>query len=132
MAVLNACIKYCKARPFIKKPVFYILACRIGPFIGYFKKEIRKLNGKLYINPDGHEWLRAKWSALVRKYWKISESGMVKHADLLVCDSVNIEQYIQKNYKKYHPETIYIAYGSDTKPSILSDNDEKYTKWLQE
>ena len=48
------------------------------------------------VNPDGHEWLRAKWSLPVRKYWKISEQLMVKHADLLICDSKNIESYIQK------------------------------------
>ena len=24
------------------------------------------------VNPDGHEWLRAKWSLPVRKYWKFS------------------------------------------------------------
>ncbi|NLL05208.1 MAG: DUF1972 domain-containing protein [Clostridiaceae bacterium] len=40
---LKYCIDYCKARPSIKKPIFYILVCRIGPFIGYFKKEIKKI-----------------------------------------------------------------------------------------
>jgi len=42
------------------------------------------------VNPDGHEWLRAKWSAPVRAYWKLSERLMVRHADLLVCDSLTI------------------------------------------
>lgn len=65
-----------------------MLACRIGPFIGLLKKEIGKVGGTLYVNPDGHEWKRAKWSAPVRKYWKISEAGMIKYADLLICDSV--------------------------------------------
>ena len=37
LAALNACIAYCKERPGIKRPVFYILACRIGPFISYYK-----------------------------------------------------------------------------------------------
>lgn len=132
IAALKACIAYCKERPSIKRPVFYILACRIGPFIGHFKKEIRKLGGVLYVNPDGHEWLRAKWPVPVRRYWKISEAIMVKHADLLICDSLNIERYIQERYKKYHPKTTYIAYGSDVAPSVLTDNDEKYISWLQE
>ena len=73
LAALQACIDYCKARPSIKQPIFYVLACRIGPFIGHYKKQIRKLGGKLYVNPDGHEWKRAKWSAPVRKYWKFSD-----------------------------------------------------------
>lgn len=118
IAALNRCIKYCKARPEIKRPVFYVLACRIGPFIGYFKREINKLGGELYVNPDGHEWKRAKWNALIRRYWKLSEKLMVKHADLLVCDSKNIEKYIKKDYRQYRPKTVFIAYGSDTSGSM--------------
>ena len=63
------------------------------------------MGGKVYVNPDGHEWLRAKWSAPVRKYWKLSEKLMTKHADLMVCDSKNIEKYIKKEYKKYNPKS---------------------------
>lgn len=33
--------------------------------------------------------MRAKWSAPIRKYWKISEQMMVKYCDLAICDSVN-------------------------------------------
>lgn len=116
----------------IEHPIVYILACRIGPFAAYFQKKIHKLGGVLYVNPDGHEWLRAKWSAPIRKYWKISEQKMVKHADLLVCDSKNIEKYIQESYKKYAPKTTFIAYGSDTVPSKLTDEDEQYQNWLKE
>lgn len=131
LAALKYCIDYCKERPAIQKPIFYVLACRIGPFIGYFKHEIQKLGGLLYVNPDGHEWKRAKWNAAIRKYWKLSESMMVKHADLLICDSKNIEKYIQEDYKKYKPNTTFIAYGADTTPSILSDDDPKFTQWLE-
>lgn len=115
----------------IPHPVFYILACRIGPFIGYFKKRIDELGGQLFVNPDGHEFLRAKWSPPVQKYWKFSERLMVKHAGLLVCDSLCIEKYIQTEYARYHPKTVYIAYGAETAPSVLSDRDEALTKWYQ-
>ena len=113
-------------------PIFYILACRIGPFISKIKKKIQDIGGTLLVNPDGHEWLRAKWSLPVRKYWKYSEKFMVKHADLLVCDSKNIEKYIQKDYKQYHPKTTYIAYGTDTTPSSLKTEDAKVRDWYQE
>lgn len=69
---LSECCKYIKEHN-IYNPIVYILACRIGPFAKHFRKKIHKLGGRLYINPDGHEWMRAKWSAPVRKYWKISE-----------------------------------------------------------
>lgn len=132
VAALKRCIKYCEERPEIKEPVFYVLACRIGPFIGKLKKRIKKLGGKLYVNPDGQEWRRAKWGFFVRKYWKTSEKLMVKHSDLLICDSKNIEKNIRAEYEKYNPKTMFIAYGSDTKPSMLDDNESSFTKWLNE
>ena len=113
-------------------PIFYVLACRIGPFISGIKKKIKAIGGTLMVNPDGHEWLRAKWSLPVRKYWKISEQLMVKHADLLICDSKNIESYIQKDYAKYRPQTTYIAYGTDTTKSRLTKVDDKVRTWYFE
>lgn len=115
-----------------KDAIIYILACRIGPFIGRYKAKMKKLGITLMVNPDGHEWLRAKWSAPVKKYWKYSEKLMVKHADLLICDSKNIEKYIQESYKQYHPKTAYIAYGADLTPSQLADDDEKLLSWYSE
>lgn len=126
---LKETISYIKKNN-IKHPIVYILACRIGPFIKKYKNEIHKLGGKLYLNPDGHEWKRAKWSYPVRKYWKYSEELMIKHADLVICDSVNIEKYILEDYKKYDPKTTYIAYGAETKKSSLADHDETFQSWL--
>ena len=42
--------------------------------------------------------MRAKWSAPIKEYWKYSERKMVKGSDLIVCDSVNIEEYIRETY----------------------------------
>ena len=96
---MKYCCEYIK-KNHINNPIIYILACRIGPFLGYFHKKIKKFGGKIFLNPDGHEWLRAKWNVLTRKYWKISEQMMVKQSDLVICDSVNIEKYIHKCYDK--------------------------------
>lgn len=131
VAALNQCVKYIKQHN-IQHPIVYILACRIGPFASHFQKVIHKLGGKLYINPDGHEWMRAKWSAPVRKYWKISEQLMTKHCDLLICDSKNIEKYIHDEYGKYNPKTTFIAYGAETRKSKLTDDDPKLTAWYKE
>lgn len=131
VAALNQCVKYIRQHN-IQHPIVYILACRIGPFAAHFQKVIHKLGGKLYINPDGHEWMRAKWSAPVRKYWKISEQLMTKHCDLLICDSKNIEKYIHDEYGKYNPKTTFIAYGAETRKSKLTDDDPKLTAWYKE
>lgn len=129
VAALNYSIKYAKKHQ-IEQPIFYILACRIGPFMQSIVKRIHDIGGKVYVNPDGHEWMRAKWSLPVRKYWKLSEKLMVKHADLLICDSQNIEKYIRSVYKGFKPKTTFIAYGSDVKKSILGENDPKLTEWF--
>lgn len=131
VAALNQCVKYIKQHD-IQHPIVYILACRIGPFASHFQRVIHKLGGKLYINPDGHEWMRAKWSAPVRKYWKISEQLMTKHCDLLICDSKNIEKYIHDEYGRYNPKTTFIAYGAETRKSKLTDDDPKLTAWYKE
>ena len=131
ICALKYAIRYCKDNR-IDHPIFYVLACRIGPFVKKYVRKIHALGGVFYVNPDGHEWMRAKWSAPVRKYWKVSEKGMVKQADLVICDSVNIEKYIQKEYAAFQPKTTFIAYGSETRESILTDDDPKFTGWLNE
>ena len=136
VAALNACCKYIKEHK-IKHPIVYIMACRIGPFAAHFYQEIHKLGGTVYLNPDGHEWMRAKWSAPIRKYWKISEQMMVKYCDLAICDSVNIEKYIHESYdgkgiKGRDPQTTFIAYGADLTLSKLADDDEKLVNWYKE
>ena len=128
VAALKQCCKYIKENK-IAEPIVYILACRIGPFMKKFVRKIHKLGGVVYVNPDGHEWLRAKWPAPVRKYWKISEKLMTKHADLMVCDSKNIEKYIKESYSAYAPKTTFIAYGAETRKSKLADDDKKLLDW---
>ena len=81
--------------------------------------------------------MRAKWSAPIRKYWKISEQMMVKYCDLAICDSVNIEKYIHdcydgKGIKGRNPKTTFIAYGADLTLSKLADDDEKLVNWYKE
>ncbi|WP_137663706.1 beta 1-4 rhamnosyltransferase Cps2T [Enterococcus hulanensis] len=131
IAALKYAIKQAKSNQ-DHQPIFYVLACRIGPFVGRLKKQIEDLDGRLFINPDGHEWMREKWNYLVRRYWKYSERLMVKHADLLICDSSNIEKYIKEEYQQYKPQTTYIAYGTDLEKSKLTEKSTNVIKWFRE
>ena len=114
-----------------EQPVVYVLACRIGPFCGFLKRKLKKMGGRLLINPDGHEWLRAKWNPAIRRYWKFSERLMVKHADLVICDSKHMQRYILETYRRYQPKTDFIAYGADIIQSGLSDQDETLLAWYR-
>lgn len=131
MTALKECCSYIEENR-IENAIVYVLACRIGPFIGKYADKLHSLGAKLYLNPDGHEWKRGKWPAPIRRYWKMSEQFMVKEADLVICDSTNIEKYIQKEYAKYRPNTTYVAYGADITPSNIPDDDPRYVAWLKE
>ncbi len=136
LVALNKCCKYIEKYN-ISHPIVYIMACRIGVFATLYYHKIHRLGGKVYLNPDGHEWMRAKWSAPVRKYWKLSEKMMVKYCDLAICDSVNIEKYIHKCYdgkgiKRADPSTTYIAYGAETRKSRLADDDPVLLEWYKQ
>lgn len=125
---LKMCEQYIKKNN-LKNCIIYILACRIGPFLAMYKNRFEKQGIKICVNPDGHEWKRSKWNRFIKAYWKSSERLMVKHSDLLICDSKGIEDYIQEEYAQYNPKTTFIAYGADINKSILSDDDDKLTQW---
>lgn len=128
VAAFRYCNRYIREHG-IRGAIVYVLACRIGPFIKYCKKSLCKMGGKVYVNPDGHEWKRAKWNCIIKKYWKLSEKWMVKYSDLLICDSRNIEKYIQKAYPKYNPRTTYISYGAVREKSALREDSARWQAW---
>ena len=125
LAALERTIRYIKKNN-IKNATVYILGTGVGLFIGFYKKRLSKMEVKLYVNPDGCEWKRDKWNFVLKKFFKICERKMAKHADLLICDSINIESYIKEEYKKYNPNTTFIAYGSNLLDK--SEDEENITK----
>lgn len=131
LVALKRTIKYIKKNK-IKNTTIYLLGSTIGAFVGLYKNKIKKIGAKLYVNPDGCEWKRDKWNYFVKKYLKYSEKIMVKHADLVICDSINIEKYIKEQYKKYNPNTTFIAYGSDIDNKEEQENEEKLNNWYKE
>ena len=62
VVALKTCCEHIK-KNHIPHPIVYVMACRIGPFAGHFYKEIHKLGGTVYLNPDGWKdiiWLNQK------------------------------------------------------------------------
>lgn len=136
VAAIRWCCDYIE-RHHIPHPIVYIMACRIGPFMPSLYRRIHSLGGRVYLNPDGHEWMRTKWPTPIRWYWRWSERIMVCHSDLVICDSINIERYIHEQYdgkaqNTGNLQTTYIAYGADMTKSTLPDGDPKLLGWYQE
>lgn len=101
----------------ISNPIIYILGNTIGPFMPPFARQIHKLGGRVFVNPDGLEWKRSKWARPVRAYLKQAEKAMTKVADLIIADNKGIESYLTEVYP--WSKTTCIAYGTDMKPSSL-------------
>lgn len=114
-----------------ENPIFYVLTSRIGPFTKALKKKVDAINGTLYLNPDGNEWKRQKWSLPVRKYWKFSERSMVKEADLIIADNPKIEEYIHRNYDFGGLRSTFIPYGTDTTKSTLNLQSDESRSWME-
>lgn len=115
----------------IEKPIFYVLGNTIGAFMAPLAREIHQLGGRFFINPDGLEWKRSKWSRPVQTYLKYAEKAMTKTADLVIADNEGIASYIKETYP--WSKTRFIAYGTDCRPSTLASDSqvvrEFFEKW---
>ena len=115
----------------IRDAVIYMCGCTIGAFMPLFKWHVKKAGAKFVVNPDGHEWERAKWSFPIRLYLKLSDRMIIKYSDHTVCDSRAIGKYIKVHYRNYGVKTSYIAYGADIDQYESEDDKERYLAWCK-
>lgn len=124
--VLEQVERWAKANP-NEQVIVCILGCRIGPLLIPHARKLHKLGAKVFCNPDGLEWKRSKWSKPEKAFLRYCEMCLVKNSDLSICDSVNIEKYIQDTYGA---KTTFIAYGAYTDRSQCSE--EKLQEWYKQ
>ncbi|HHD5303085.1 TPA: beta 1-4 rhamnosyltransferase Cps2T [Streptococcus pyogenes] len=113
----------------IQNPIFYVLGNTVGAFIAPFVKQIHNRGGRFFINPDGLEWKRSKWSRPVQAYLKFSEKQMTRQADLVISDNIGIDRHLKQVYP--WSKTYFIAYGTQTQPSRLTTADSKVRAYFQ-
>lgn len=109
---LNYYLKYIEKYD-IKNAYIYILGLKLGPVLKFKRNKIKRLGVTTIINPDGLEYKRSKWGPLVKKFFLLSEKWMLNSCDLIVCDALGIQKYINSKYPKLKNKTTYIAYGTD-------------------
>lgn len=114
--------KYIKENK-IKNALIYILGLKMGPFVHLERKYFKENNIKVYINPDGLEWKRSKWSKPVKKYFLYAERTMLNNCDGIICDSMGIKTYLESAYPNNIVPKYFIAYG--TKKVNLDNVNEK-------
>lgn len=74
------------------------------------------------MNMDGLEWKRSKYNKLTRQFLKRAEYLAVKNSQVLIADSLKIQQHIMARYGKI---ATYIPYGADvfieSDPAVLKN-----------
>ncbi len=73
------------------------------------------------MNMDGLEWKRQKYNGLTRLYLKYAEKKAARHADVLIADSVAIQEYLQQTYGQ---NAAFIPYAA----SVFDSPDENIVK----
>ncbi len=127
---LKECFNYIKKNK-LNGTIIYLLTYRIGPFLIFFKRNIKKYKVRLYLNPDGLEFSRKKWNRLVKFYWKISRIMTFGFADLIICDSREIQKNIFLNFNKAYSKTIYVSYGAELKNSEILYENQEIVDWFR-
>lgn len=96
-----------------------ILHCRKKEYdvilqLGYTSSSIWSFllpkRAKIITNMDGLEWKRSKYNKLTKLFLTYAEKWAVKNSHRLIADSLGIQDYLSKKYKK---SSTYIAYGAN-------------------
>lgn len=89
---------------FLRPKLIYFLGVGNSPFILL----ARLFKIKTVINVDGLDWKREKWGWLASQYLRFCQWLTTKTAHIIITDSIFMQKYYLKTYKK---ETTYIPYG---------------------
>jgi len=81
-----------------------VSGCLILPFVKFFTSK------KVFVNIDGIEWKRNKWSSLIKTFLRYSEIFAVEAAENVITDNQVIKDYMKEAYDY---ESHLIEYGGD-------------------
>ena len=97
----------------------------LGVSGGIFFPIFKVFKSRVILNPDGAEWKRSKWNALVKKFLKVSEKLGILYSHAIICDSKVISDDVKKAYNR---DSHVIEYGGDHVSNIAlrEQTAEKY------
>lgn len=96
-----------------------VSGCLVLPFVKFFTRK------RLFINIDGIEWKRDKWSKGIKTFLRYSEIMAVEVAEDIITDNEVIRQYLKATYN-YNSNLI--EYGGDqaTKIEVTDEAIKQY------
>ncbi len=65
---------------------------------------------KNIVNMDGLEWKRSKYNKYVQQFLKRAERWAALNGDILIADSIGIQQHLKEAYNK---PSVFISYGAE-------------------
>lgn len=90
-----------------KHDVIYML----GYHASFFLLFLNHAKVDIWINMDGMEWKRGKWSFFPKLYLRLMEKIAVRTADVVIADSLEILKYLSSKHGTGY-KTHYISYGA--------------------
>ena len=87
--------------------IVYMLGYGAAPFFPL----PRLFGARMWVNLDGLEWKRTKWSRSIRSYVRIAEWFCGQSAHQVICDARAIESYYRNAYRSSSCTT-FIPYGA--------------------
>lgn len=100
----------------LKEPYDAVLVCNSAN--SSFAWIPRLAGQKVALNVDGLEWKRAKWNALGKAFYKMSERIAIYTPNEVVTDARDIEKYYLEKYRKH---STFIPYGAPIEPVHTHD-----------
>lgn len=92
--------------------VIYLLGYGVGPFASRAIEAIKAKGVHFWVNPDGLEWRRPRWSWLARQYLEYSERYLLSQADKVICDAEAIKTHHAARYGIEESRMEVIEYGA--------------------
>ncbi|HNQ12118.1 MAG TPA: DUF1972 domain-containing protein [Bacteroidia bacterium] len=105
----NFIYDYLSLRDALKRKVDAILICGYTTSaISLFFIPLNRV--PIFMNIDGMEWWRAKWSPMIQKLTHWFEKVAVKRSHVIISDNLGIKDYVQKEYNK---DSYFLAYAAN-------------------
>jgi glycosyltransferase involved in cell wall biosynthesis len=89
----------------------YDLAYMLGYGAGFFAFVPRIWGTKVWINMDGVEWARSKWSYPARQWFRLMEGVAMRTANRVIADAEAIQAHLVARHGARQPCSV-IAYGA--------------------
>ena len=103
-----ACLRHARAR----HEVVYMLGYGAGAFLGLG----RHAGNEVWVNMDGREWRRAKWSAPARLWLRAMERAALRCADRVIFDAAAVCEEVAPPASAARARSTVIAYGAACVP----------------